>query len=109
MKSLGEPLRPNLRRLRASQLSAMVIQVVAKHADPDALNAIHVELYQMFHDHGAELISDFDRQQHGMSPRGPDGWTAEEMLLLERFRVLALQNSMKPIMVTPGDILDEPK
>lgn len=45
------------------------------------------KLMKMLHAQGAEIVSDNIRQEVGLPPRGPDGWTAEELLALEQCRL----------------------
>ena len=47
-----------------------------------------------------EIVSDFDRQQYGLTPRGPDGWTMEEIVELEKRR-LELMFAPMPTHVMP--------
>ena len=36
---------------------------------------------------GAYLMTDKDRDAIGLPPRGPDGWTAEEIVAFENYRM----------------------
>ena len=54
---------------------------------------------------GLEVISDYDREQAGLPRRGPDGWTADELVALEKSR---LEMLFRPFSVTVPN-LDPPR
>jgi hypothetical protein len=45
---------------------------------------------------GAEVLTDHDRHDLGLPPRGPDGWTVEELRASERW------SSMRSLLEPPG-------
>lgn len=47
---------------------------------------------------GVEFVTDYDREQCGLPPRGPEGWTVEELMLLERVR-LSRMLAPPPMMI----------
>lgn len=92
MINLHEPLRLNLRLNRAEQLIAAVMSAVCPHLseEHDAARDVYYALVDMFTRDGIEVLSDYDRQAAGLPPRGPDGWTMEEIVELEKRRLEAL-------------------
>jgi hypothetical protein len=51
------------------------------------------QLMQTLMSVGVEFLTDHDREQAGMPPRGPDGWTLDELMALEKAR---LEHMMRP-------------
>jgi hypothetical protein len=47
--------------------------------------------------HGYEILSDYQRSLLKLPPRGPDGWTVEEVLAWDAYRVASM---FKPIVMT---------
>ncbi len=93
-------LRHDHRRHRARSITAMILQVLEKHLRHDAdLQAIHDDLVKQLHDAGAEIVSDLDRAQHGLPPRGPDGWTGDELRELEQARLTAMLRPANPVFL----------
>jgi hypothetical protein len=109
-KPSGKPYdqieRINKRRMRAMSLTAQIMQLVGRYIpdDPerDLLKDLHYELLEALERHGAEIVSDFDRQEYGLPPRGPDGWTMEEIIALEQKRLEALTRPLQ--MIIPGPL-----
>lgn len=102
--------RIDRRRYRADVISANMMQIVSKHlgrmmpsgyagASELIMSDIQSELSGLLRSHGAEIISDADRAAFGLPPRGPDGWTQEEIVALERRRLEVM--SQPPVMVKP--------
>lgn len=95
---LKDNFRPDRRRLHADSLLSLIIRTARKCKDDTAADPhlFEQELYDRLsaalNNHGAEIISDYDRQQYGLPPRGPDGWTDEEIIALEKKRLEALMN-----------------
>ena len=96
---------PNLRLRRAEALAHRVLSIV----DPylcDHIEGIHVRrevsdaLIRLFAEIGADVVTDCDRQEAHLPPRGPTGWTAEELIALEKRRIDALYAPLAPIVIT---------
>jgi hypothetical protein len=51
-------------------------------------------LRNVLNEEGVEIITDYTRQEMGLPPLGPDGWTIEEIIALEQKR---LEMLTKPI------------
>jgi hypothetical protein len=60
----------------------------------DCLRAITRKLEDLFRQDGVEVLTDYTRQEMGLPPRGPDGWTIEEIHAMERLR---LERMMAPM------------
>ena len=60
------------------------------------------DLQKQFEERDYEILGDFQRSLLKLPPRGPDGWTVEEILAWEEYR---LQAMLKPvIMAMPSDV-----
>jgi len=99
-----EMTRLNMRRRRADSLAAAVLQrllprIDATHPDelPDRIvRLVHGALAEALNEQGVDVVTDNDRAEAGLPPRGPEGWTAEELWVLERKRLELL---MAPIRI----------
>ncbi len=91
----------DMRRLRADALTAHVMRVIAPYIT-DVENNLHAkahrELYKVFHDAGVEIITDMDRASAGLMPRNDQGYTREELQILEHRRREAMLSPL-PINV----------
>jgi hypothetical protein len=98
MSATDQMLRIDLRRRRAEVLCHGVMQAIDPYLDRDASRRdIYEALMKLFHQEGVEVLSDYDRQQYGLPPRGPDGWTVEEIVALEEKRLEMLR---RPLTMT---------
>lgn len=102
MKDVNELTRTDRRRLRAAALTGFIIHTVAKYVcDCDRMHKplrdLGDELFAGLHKEGAQIVSDYDREIAGLPPRGPDGWTTEELIALEKRHMELL---MSPISIT---------
>lgn len=97
----------DIRRNRAEVLAAAVMRGLYPKIDatpPDDLphrinRLVHDAMFEVMHEHGVEVLTDHDRERAGLPPRGPDGWTVEELVALERRRLDILLAPMKPVVV----------
>lgn len=97
MTSLQE-LKLDLRRNRADEITAGIMRVIEKHVGNRAdLSAIQSDLRQLLHEAGAEIVTDHMRHAAGLPPRGPDGWTVEELHQLEKMRILVMTRASQPV------------
>lgn len=96
--------RIDKRRMRAMAMTAQIMQIVGKYVDRDrerdCMRDLTYELQEAMEKVGAEVVSDFDRQQYGMSPRGPDGWTMEEIIELEKRRLEMMYAPMPTMIIS---------
>lgn len=80
--------RIDLRKVRADQAVTSILHYILDRYVPSACREdAHRDLYQKFMEAGAEILTDAHRQEAGLPPRGPDGWTLEEIIALEKHRL----------------------
>lgn len=95
---------PEYRRTRASQITANVMQIIDRHlcdhGDSRAHRDASSALFETFYEAGAEIITDFDRSQVGVPPRGPYGLTAQEIQIMEATRIEAMLAPRPPMIVS---------
>lgn len=104
MNATEMSMRMNLRQRRAQILAAHVMEKLRGHLyedrERDTLRDVHDILMQTFMEQGVEVLTDYDREQNGLPARGPDGWTTEELLALERRRLEILTRPMPAMIIT---------
>lgn len=95
---------PDLRRNRAMQFTAAVMNKVGPYIRDETgheMRDAHDALFELFFQEGVDVITDHDRAEAGLPPRGPDGRTVEEMVALEARR---LEMLTRPLAVfVPAD------
>ena len=93
---------PNLRRQRADALLATIMQTLGPclHHDSEAFYDASRALAARLMDDGVEILSDYERDRLGLPPRQINGWTAEEVRILEAKRLEALLTP--PSTLTPA-------
>lgn len=90
-------MRQDLRRVRAMALTHAIMHALRPYlvdeyrAEAEAYRALET----LFREHGAEMITDDMRREYGLPPRGPDGWTMEEVVALEARRLEYLARPIK--------------
>lgn len=104
----SQSLRVNARHIRAQRVTAHLMHALDRildQADPDLdlHRRVSREITELLTTDGVEVFTDYDRQEIGLPPRGPDGWTVTEMHALENKRLEALISPM------PHFIVREPK
>lgn len=67
--------------------------------EPRILRDLYERLLSLFLAEGVEVLTDETRREAGLPPRGPDGWTAEELRALEQARLEALKRPLQPLFV----------
>lgn len=104
MATLNQLQRIDKRRLRAMALTSQIMSIVSKYIphdrERDPMRDLAYELQEAMEKNGAEIISDFDRQEWGLPPRGPDGWTIEEIMAMEKRRLEIMLAPMPPMIVS---------
>lgn len=84
--------RINYRERKAERAAGYVMTLIGAHLTREDYKRFTRVLYDAFVTHGVEMISDYTRQELQMPPRGPDGWTREEIILYEgRLKGLLLE------------------
>jgi hypothetical protein len=100
---MRESLRYDMRRMRAQQVLGYVMEALnpvfdRAEFDPHEIRRdTYDALAKLFMQEGVELLTEYHRQEMGLPPRGPDGWTVEEIIALEQRHLDAL---LRPIFVT---------
>lgn len=84
------------RRLRAQALVAHILRIVERHLSDedrrrDTMRELNAELFEKLWEEGVEIITDQIRAEIGLPPRGPEGWTVEELVVLEERRIEAMR------------------
>lgn len=100
-----DTMRPNLRHGRTLPLTHLILGIIRPHLrnDKDGRyyereEQIFMELRAKLEEIGAEVITDQTREAAGLPPRGPDGWTLEEIAELERRRLELMARPLTAIM-----------
>lgn len=106
MQTATEQLkRRDMRLMRAQHLVSAVMQKLSPYFDErqdSARRDAYEALLELFHSEGVDVITDAQRADAGLPPRGPDGYTAEEVLAIEKRRLDVLTG---PIYATfPPDV-----
>lgn len=77
----------DVRRVRARQAASSIMALILDKYVPFACrDQAYEELHQKFIEAGAEIITDTHRVEAGLPTRGPEGWTFEELEVLEKRR-----------------------
>lgn len=105
MKATDQMMRQDMRRLRIQPLLHQILHIVTKHIGDedrrrDAERAICNELFDKLYEEGIEIVTDHTRAAMGLPPRGPDGWTMEELIALEQKRLEMLTQPIR--FIVPG-------
>ncbi len=100
-----DSMAPEHRRVRANVLTAHIMQIVGKyiceHDDGRKnMRRAHEELFESLYESGAEVITDQDRAEAGLEPRGPLGLTREQLRIIEAKRTMAMLGPMPPMFAT---------
>lgn len=92
--------RINLRRRRAAHLTSVVTRELDRAQIPNEYRQdIFEAIFKIFEQEGVEVLTDFDRQHHGLPSRGPDGWTTDEIKALEFKRLESLTKPISPMIL----------
>lgn len=91
--------RLNLREYKAKQLASAVMKELSDLIPDRCRNEAWDRLVGLFAMKGAEILTDYDREQAGLSPRGPEGYTVDELIAIERRRLAVL--ATPPSMIIP--------
>lgn len=101
-----DTLRFNLRKRRAETLIHAVIREVEPllRDEPRIMEELYKRLIDLFHAEGVEILTDYSRSELGLPPRGPDGWTPQEILALEEKRLELIRGPIQPLAIRmPSD------
>lgn len=75
------------RRIRADQILAAVLHAIEPFVKDGEMNDAARSLTALLRTEGAEIVTDAMRADAGLPPRGPDGWTADELRAVEAHRL----------------------
>ena len=96
--------RIDLRRARAMSMASVIMKAIDPYLDQqldrvrrDAFDAIFEIVWQ----EGVEVLTDPTRAETGLPPRGPDGWTDDEIRALEAARFAVIN---RPITMRLADL-----
>ena len=99
---------PDLRRMRAMELTSHIMQIIGKYItnyEDGYLKKAHQDLFDALYFAGVEVITDHVRSQNGLPPRGPKGWTNEELHIMEQRRIQAMLAPIPPIIIAKNEPL----
>ncbi|MCK1322175.1 hypothetical protein IVA94_14990 [Bradyrhizobium sp. 156] len=110
MKATDQMMRQDMRRLRIQPLLHEILHIVCNHlSDEDyrrnAMRELQHELFDKLYEMGAELVTDHTRAAMGLPARGPDGWTMEELIELEKKRLELLTQPIRHFIPADGQTL----
>lgn len=113
VRSAQEPKWPNARALtrdrrslRASAVTAAVMVAIAQSVPPDANMAkIAADVMSALYLEGVEIITEHDRIEAGLSPRGPDGLTKEELIIMDARLTLAMLAPLPALIVQAKPVI----
>ena len=79
---------PDRRRLRADAMTAHIMRLIDRFICPhDPEHNLHQrvseELFKVFYASGVEIVTDMDRANAGLPPRNNQGWTEQELHIME--------------------------
>lgn len=90
---------PELRRARASNITANIMHIVRKYIyDNKSVSNASRELMETLYESGAEIITDADRAVVGLSTRDSYGLTSEELRIIEARRIQVTLGSIQPMI-----------
>lgn len=112
-------MRVDRRQQRALMFTHMMMAIVRKHLEKfmddcvegiwsrdyrDVMRDVTCELEDLCRREGIEILSDQMRADIGLPPRGPDGWTVEEIIALEEKRLEIMRAPMviQPVLAAGG-------
>lgn len=66
---------------------------------PSALDDLRRDLLEFCEREGIEILTDQDRKFAGLPPRGPLGWTEQELQILELRRQEVMLSPLAPVIM----------
>ncbi len=88
--------RIDKRRMRAEQMTHHILRALERHIPDSARHDAFYSVLELLYDEGVEVVTDHHRAELGLPPRGPDGWTDQEIVAMEH-ATMALM--LKPIIM----------
>jgi hypothetical protein len=71
------------------------------------MREINYDLMELCMKEGVEILTDYTRTEIGLPQRGPDGWTMEEIIALEKCR-LDMMYAPLTMTVRKDDLPNQP-
>ena len=92
----------DLRRIRAQRLTSAIMQEITPFLSEDKRD-IHNAIYELLWRSGADMITDHDRREAGLPDRDNNGYTYEELRILENKRIELMLSPMQPFLQSTKD------
>lgn len=87
--------RQDIRYMRALSVAHAIMQAIDPLLEWDNRRRVHDAVIGVLMEKGVEVVTDYDRDRYGLPPRGPDGWTAQEIHAIEAARLALLYRPMQ--------------
>lgn len=92
------------RHARAAKLAGHLVKALDRLLHPDQFRYVSRALFDALYLEGAEIITEYDRVQAGLSPRNDRGLTREELAVLDARLVHAMLTPM-PVSAPVGTMV----
>ncbi|MCF1468533.1 hypothetical protein FS764_16625 [Agrobacterium vitis] len=99
----------NIRKRRSNEITALLMRELQDFVAPKIQNEVYYTIKNTLEAMGAELVTDECRRQIGLPPRDQNGWTADELIALEHFRLMMLIKPLQINIPKPGDNGKDPE
>lgn len=97
----------DLRRIRCDQMTAHIMQEISpildRVNDHDLHRDVREALHKLLWRSGIEILTDNDRKNAGLPDRNNEGWTDDELRVLEARRLEMLLNPMPSLLVNTAE------
>lgn len=90
---------PDRRNMRAQRLTAEIMQELSPFLQGEQHRYVVRAIETLLWRKGVEIVTDYDRQELGLPERGNDGWTADELRILELKRQELMLNPFRSYIV----------
>lgn len=90
---------PDARHLRARSLSAQILRVLGPYIADRNWRDVQEALELLLSREGVEVLTDEDRANAGLPPRGPTGWTTDELLAYEKRKLEVMLQPLPTVVV----------
>lgn len=77
----------DLRRIRTDRLTASIMQELSPLLEDDQQRDVREAIHKLLWRSGAEFLTDHDRRECGLPDRNNEGWTPDELRILEAKRI----------------------
>ena len=89
---------PDKRLARAAYVLSVVWPAIKLYIRMDDYQCVHNAILGALHNAGVDVISDDEREHYGLPPRGPEGWTKQELAALEMLTLQAILTPVPPVL-----------